>query len=1037
MTESLRDLAAYHFNEARELIKQNQPNEALKDLKIAEEIALKEKANDIFLLSRTAEGQIMQTLGEYKKAFKIHALSLQAAEKLLSNDSDNELFRSIFQTNLSAIATLGNLFYDMGFLLQAQSCYELYALISKILPEKNRENVSYQSSVGTNLMNLGNLLAEEECFEYAKQSYEKALELKEKLLEIDHQNLKYLSDVAMILYNLGNLLWDMGYFNEAKKRYEKSLDISEKILKTDPKNAVYQSDVGIALNDLGALLWHMGLFVEAKLRYEEALKIREKLLKTYPENILYQSQVGTTLNNLGTFFRDIGLTEEALLRYERALEIREKILEMDSTKLEYKSDIGATLNNLGNLLWEMNHLGEAEKKYNGALDIYESLLEAKPENVMYKSELGGIFNNVGNVLWDMGNVGEAKQKFERALKIYEELIKKYPEHETYQSLMATTLLNLGSFLSFMGYLSSKASVRQGHQSTFKRYTEEAEQRYKTALEIYKKLIKIDPKNIAYKSSTATILNNLGNLLREKEKYLAAIELHSEALDYALKSANLNPIFKSYADRGRSFEKLGYYDEAFTDYKEAIKYIESIRNQYSVEENKIDTMWNKSTPYENIISLLCTKKNDLEKAWEYLGRFKARTLLESLRFLDLEEPKNIPKELLLDEKRLLVSIRFFDKQIRRATKVSEVAQKIQEIREEEAKLDKVYDEIQKFSPEYVDFRKGQPLGIKEMKDLIGNQTKKTAFIEYCTMTDTLFIFVIKSDEMVPKVKIVDLTEKNLLKHFEEFSKNVVITHKFGEVWEKLSSYLIDPVFKYINDCELIYLIPHGLLHNLPLHALYAENKHLIEYCPIVYAPSLTALKYSQSKSARNFESCLSIGYTANENEVEIFEGEARLVAELFNVEPKLGTEATSSILKNANYDVIHISCHGIFDGANPLNSGLKLKDKDLRLKEIYDLDLNASLLVLSACKTGLNEQKSGDEQIGLTRAFLYAGVRSLMVSLWSIDADSTLKFMETFYKKIKEEKKNRDEAFQITQVEFINNKLYSDSYLWAPFILIGA
>jgi len=261
-------------------------------------------------------------------------------------------------------------------------------------------------------------------------------------------------------------------------------------------------------------------------------------------------------------------------------------------------------------------------------------------------------------------------------------------------------------------------------------------------------------------------------------------------------------------------------------------------------------------------------------------------------------------------------------------------------------------------------------------------------------------------------------------------------RIGEMWTKLSEYLIEPVFGYIKDCELTYLVPHGLLHYLPLHALFAENKRLIEHFPIVYAPSLTALKYSQSKPARKFESCLSMGYTPNENEKEIFEGEARLVAELFNVEPRLGPEATSSILKNTNKDVIHMSCHGGFDWKNPFNSGLKLADKDLNVKEVFDLNLSTNLLVLSACETGLNGQKPGDELIGLTRAFLYAGVGSLIVSLWSVRADSTFEFMEKFYRKIKEENMNKAEALQQVQVEFIHDKRYSNPYLWAPFVLIG-
>nr|WP_231593405.1 CHAT domain-containing protein [Methanosarcina siciliae] len=92
--------------------------------------------------------------------------------------------------------------------------------------------------------------------------------------------------------------------------------------------------------------------------------------------------------------------------------------------------------------------------------------------------------------------------------------------------------------------------------------------------------------------------------------------------------------------------------------------------------------------------------------------------------------------------------------------------------------------------------------------------------------------------------------------------------------------------------------------------------------------------------------------------------------------------------------------------------------------------------MSACETGLSEQRPGDELIGLTRAFLYAGSGSIIVSLWSVRADSTFEFMERFYRKIKEENMNKAEALQQVQVEFVHDEQYSNPYLWAPFVLIG-
>lgn len=274
--------------------------------------------------------------------------------------------------------------------------------------------------------------------------------------------------------------------------------------------------------------------------------------------------------------------------------------------------------------------------------------------------------------------------------------------------------------------------------------------------------------------------------------------------------------------------------------------------------------------------------------------------------------------------------------------------------------------------------------------------------------------------------------------------IVETPGIEETWQKLSEKLIEPIFSYIKGCELVYIIPYSLLHYLPLHALFVRDeyfekkKRLIEYFPIVYLPNLTVLKYTQRRNIECFGPCLALGYTPHDNQKELFEGEAKLVAKQFNVEPFLGDKAKSDVLRNVSSDVIHASCHGGFDPEEPLNSGLCLKDGTLTAREIFQMNIKTNLLVLSACQTGLNSQKPGDDLVGLTRSFLYAGARSLIVSLWSVEAKSTYEYMKNFYKEIKEGR-NKAEALQKIQIEFINGKygeIYSHPYFWAPFVLIG-
>jgi CHAT domain-containing protein len=550
-------------------------------------------------------------------------------------------------------------------------------------------------------------------------------------------------------------------------------------------------------------------------------------------------------------------------------------------------------------------------------------------------------------------------------------------------LVARGQIDLGNLLHPMGRL------------------EDAKIMYEQALKMCEALLKKDPKNAQYQSDVAPTQSNLGLLLLEEGNL-------SKPLDHCTKASNLvsisgNPdlVSRIFWVRGRCHEKMGNLKQAYADYRESIERIELIRSQFSLEEYKLDILWDKVGMYSTMISLLCIKENDAGRAWEYVGRAKSRTLLDFLRFIELPVPQSIPKDLQFGEKELLESIKICDRQARTTEKADQASLLSQEITKLLSELSTLYDQMVDFAPEYVDLRRGQPLPIGGIIDLLKEQSKKTAFIEYYNTPEKVFIFVMHLNDCKPKVKIMDLSSQQLIGYVMRYFNEIVDFPKMpgiGETWQELAEYLIAPVLEDIDGCEMIYLIPHGLLHYLPLHALSINGKRVIERFPVAYASSLTAIKYAQRRGSEKLDSCISMGFTPKENEKELFEGEASLVAKLFETEAYLDINATSQLLTNADKDVIHLSCHGYFNPQEPLNSGLLLSDRRLTVKDIFSMNIKANLLVLSACETGLNEQKPGDELIGLTRAFLYSGIKSVMVSLWSVSADSTLKLMESFKKK---------------------------------------
>ncbi len=145
----------------------------------------------------------------------------------------------------------------------------------------------------------------------------------------------------------------------------------------------------------------------------------------------------------------------------------------------------------------------------------------------------------------------------------------------------------------------------------------------------------------------------------------------------------------------------------------------------------------------------------------------------------------------------------------------------------------------------------------------------------------------------------------------------------------------------------------------------------------------------------------------------------------------------------NYRVVHIATHGLLDAERPQFTGVVLSlvgnktgDGFLRTDEIFNLKLGNSLVMLSACETGLGKEKRGEGVIGLTRAFMYAGAPTVGVSLWSVADKSTAELMTDFYRRLLGSANSPSVALRDAQLAMINGKKYSAPFYWAPFVLVG-
>jgi CHAT domain-containing protein len=170
-------------------------------------------------------------------------------------------------------------------------------------------------------------------------------------------------------------------------------------------------------------------------------------------------------------------------------------------------------------------------------------------------------------------------------------------------------------------------------------------------------------------------------------------------------------------------------------------------------------------------------------------------------------------------------------------------------------------------------------------------------------------------------------------------------------------------------------------------------------------------------------------------------EANEIGRLFSGRVLLQKEASEKNVKSLGpTKLLHFACHGLLDGRDPMKSALVLSadtanDGYLEAREICDLNLRAELVVLSACDTAGGEMLRGEGLIGLTRAFMIAGARSVVASLWAVSDDAGKEFMVGFYTKLAAGK-TKQAALAETKREFIRHPQYSAPYYWAGLVLHG-
>lgn len=310
--------------------------------------------------------------------------------------------------------------------------------------------------------------------------------------------------------------------------------------------------------------------------------------------------------------------------------------------------------------------------------------------------------------------------------------------------------------------------------------------------------------------------------------------------------------------------------------------------------------------------------------------------------------------------------------------------------------------------------GSVATVEEIKHQLnaGFAEQPVLLAEYFVLDDEVIVFLVREDSADVEWRQVDISGPNwdLSSLRKTHSVRFRQTLKAADAAPLLAD-IVAPIWSASQPGDSILIVPHGFLQHIPLHAAVIDGMSLAERNPVSYAPSVSVL--AQCRARRSGQPsgagrALVVGDTRGD--LPNAKLEARSTATAFGVAPLLGDDATRDAVLRAlgddadPLDVVHFACHGVYDPDHPARSGILLapglneraEDSVLSVEEIYGLRLQAGLVAVSACQSGLGQELPGEELIGLTRAFLYAGSNCVLVTLWSVEDLSARLVMEGFY-----------------------------------------
>lgn len=762
----------------------------------------------------------------------------------------------------------------------------------------------------------------------------------------------------------------------------------------------------------------------------QALELIERAVELSRE-VGQPSSQAVALYNLARVQRWRGEMEKALGSFEQSLEINHRL----RSQYEVRS-LGA----VGSMYHDLGDLDQAR--------LYFERARALGQSRGQKNDEARALNNIGWILYRQGRLEEALDSSTRALTISRAL----PEEEL---LVASVLHNVGVAEIALGRLEPGLAALAEALS-----------------------IRRDKGTLLDQAQTfreiGTAYHRLGDAQRAADSFSQALDLARQIGSPGQQAETLYRWALLDRDHGKDADALQRV-------REALDIIESVRSRVVSEALRTLFFASKRPYYELYVDLLMrlhgTKSDAGYEAAALAGSelARARGLLDLLAGkVDLRQ--GIDPLLKQQETELASQISWILDQLsqKSASGAAEAEALRRQLAETEKELEHLKEEIRNRFPQYAEVLYPTALSLEGVQGLLN---ERTAFLEYFVGQESSFLFVVTREGLtsyrIPPAEKLSGQVRSLREVLRQ--PNSLQLPRFRKEARELYEELLAPAAKILARKSDLLISPDGPLHLLPFEVLltgeggrsFADIPYLLRTHAVSYTPSASVLGgLSRLGPADRKVSKVFIGFadpalasnplppqtrSASPDLPQLpgTRDEVRAIADLYPKEQValyMGDLATEENVKSNQFleraPRIHFATHGLFYEDRPERSALVLtppgpdssEDGYLRVNEIFNLKLGADLLVLSACETGRGKDVRGEGLVGLTRAFLYAGARSLVVSLWPVQDTTTPELMVGFYSHLAPGQ-SKAQALRQAKLQMIEEGR-GHPYYWAPFVLAG-